>query len=334
MSRRAEVFVRRAIPLLLCCSACQGPELTDAARALVADAERLMDDVREIAAPRDGVTDEPHHDVVRALCRERLTALGFTVEEHAFEEESPVFGPQEGVNVIGRLTPDGAHGPALLLGAHYDSVAGCAGADDNASGVAALFEAARLLSTKPPSTPLIAACWDLEEWGLLGARNFAREHAAEVGRVLNLESVGVRKLETGTQEVPPGLALGFPLESLGVTLAGNKGDFIALVADEHGAELSAALEQGARELELPTVRLTVGDGQKKEDAYADLRRSDHAAFWDVDVPAVMITDTAEFRSEHYHCIEGVDDVDDLDGAFLADVTTMLVRAVASVSSVK
>ena len=288
-----------------------------------------MEDVRRIARPRDGVLGDAHHGEVRTACRERLLELGFDTEEVPFEEESAAFGALHGINVIGRRRPEGATGPALLLGAHYDSVSRCDGADDNSSGVAAVLEAARVLSEVELTSPLVVACWDLEEWGLLGARNWARAHRDEVGLALNLESVGVRKREADTQEIPPGLAFGFPLEALAVTFAGSRGDFIALVADERASQASEVLALAAQELAVPTVRLTLGDGQKNEDTYSDLRRSDHAAFWEVDVPAVMITDTAEFRNPHYHCTNGPDAVSDLDAGFLTAVTTLTARAVMS-----
>jgi hypothetical protein len=61
---------------------------------------------------------------------------------------------------------------------------------------------------------------------------------------------------------------------------------------------------------------------------ADLRRSDHAAFWDAGVAAIMITDTAEFRSEAYHCRGAVDDVSTLDLAFFGRVVEATVATVA------
>ena len=61
----------------------------------------------------------------------------------------------------------------------------------------------------------------------------------------------------------------------------------------------------------------------------DSRRSDHASFWDVGVPAVMLTDTANFRNPNYH--RRGDTIDTLDGVFLAAVARGVERAILLVS---
>ena len=75
-------------------------------------------------------------------------------------------------------------------------------------------------------------------------------------------------------------------------------------------------------MSLSTVVLPVPEGLKKSSTISALRRSDHASFWDVDYPAIVLGDTAEFRNPYYHCDKGLDEVADLD----LDFATMIVKA--------
>ena len=69
-------------------------------------------------------------------------------------------------------------------------------------------------------------------------------------------------------------------------------------------------------------------GLETSSLLSELRRSDHASFWDAGVPAMMLTDTAEFRNPHYHCSGGEDVVSDLDPAFAARVVAATVQVTA------
>jgi hypothetical protein len=76
------------------------------------------------------------------------------------------------------------------------------------------------------------------------------------------------------------------------------------------------------------VRLEVPDRLKNAFAARNLQRSDHAPFWRRDVPAMMLTDTANFRNPRYHCAEGADSVDSIDPAFVAKVVETAAATVA------
>jgi len=148
----------------------------------------------------------PANDVVRARLLEELAALGLAGEV----ERSWVCGGGrvcgEVANVLARL-PAAGSGPAVLLVAHYDSVAAGPGAADDGSGVAVLLETARALLAGPPlARPVWLLFPDGEEVGLLGAEAFAaRPHLAEVGVVLNFEARGqsglARMFETGERNL-------------------------------------------------------------------------------------------------------------------------------------
>lgn len=218
-------------------------------------------------------------------------------------------------NVVATRYPDrpkqGSAGPPLLIGAHYDTVTGSPGADDNASGLAVLLEVAARLRTTALARPVWLVAFCLEEQDRLGSQAFAARLKAEqreLAGAIILECVGFAKSEEGTQQAPPGVPISVP----------TQGDFLALVGNEASQSLVAQLEQTAR---LKTLSLIVpGRG----DAIPHTRRSDHASFWDAGYPAVMVTDTANFRNPHYH--RETDTMDTLNLDFLSNVATTVTNA--------
>ena len=199
----------------------------------------------------------------------------------------------------------------LLIGAHYDTVSGSPGADDNASGLAVLLEVASRLRARPLARPVWLVAFCLEEQDRLGSQAFAsrlKAEGRELAGAIILECVGFARSEAGTQQVPPAVPIAVP----------TQGDFLAIVGNEASKSLVLQLEQDARQHEprLKTLSLLVpGRGE----AMPHTRRSDHASFWDAGYPAVMLTDTANFRNPHYH--RETDTRDTLNLEFLSNVAT-------------
>lgn len=265
---------------------------------------------------------EPHWQVVQNHLAEQLAAFGYEVELDVYET---------GVNVAGRLR--GTLGTSdVILSAHYDSVADCEGADDNASGVAGVLEAARVLASGEYENDLVIAFWDQEELGLIGARSYvnrAMERGDSIAANYNFEMIGYTDDTPGAQSVPVGFEAVFPQGYAQVEGNEFRGDFITLVADDLIADGALALVAQAQRLELPVVHLELGPELKTSPLLSDLRRSDHAPFWDVDVPAMMITDSSEFRFPNYHCDPAPDVVEDLDHPFSRKVIAATVGAAAA-----
>ena len=284
---------------------------TDCA-ALVAgvEAERPIADVTQLARePRRTVERRAE---VRGWLRARLEPLGFVVEDRPF-----TLAGVAGVNVV-------AHGAApgrILVGAHYDSVGATPGADDNASGVAVVLEAARVLG---PDVGVSWVFFDAEEphdASVPGdGRNFAFGSQAFVDATpgawdlaVILESVGYGC--DGCQQFPGGVPKAFPRDGRGLYHVVNRserdwaGDLATWQAASRGHRAYAVSIPGA------------GRGLRQS------RFSDHAAFWDAGVDAVMITDTALLRNPHYH--RATDTVDRLDPALLADAARGTVALVGS-----
>jgi hypothetical protein len=89
-------------------------------------------------------------------------------------------------------------------------------------------------------------------------------------------------------------------------------------------DAAAALNATAGLVSLKTITFPVADSLKKATAAGALRRSDHASFWDADYPAVQVTDTANYRNPHYHCMGGPDELGDIDVEFASQITASVV----------
>ena len=210
-----------------------------------------------------------------------------------------------------------------LVGAHYDSVHGTVGADDNASAVAVQLETARLLKSWSGSRDLDLAVkfvsFALEEPPTFntryrGSRVYARQARQaneQIDGMLCLEMVGYRCHQPGCQKYP------FPLMFVGYPEAGN---FIGIVGNFKSRDFTGQLYQAfARHPALPVIKQTVPFSGW---FMPSVRLSDHSSFWDQGYRAVMITDTAYFRNPHYHLAS--DTMDKLDFSFMAEVVRSLL----------
>ena len=262
-------------------------------------------DLRLLAVPR--VPNSAGWQAAQDRCADRFAELGYEVTLHTFAG---------GINVLGRKP--GGEG-TVVIGAHYDSVAGCDGADDNASGVAGVLELARMLQDSQLDHDVLFACWDQEEAGLLGSRAWVRDTTDVVLEAWSLETIGYATSEPNTQTLPFGIDLVFPNEAAEVAANDHRGDFITFVADTPMQATSNRLEAAAEGIGLPVIPLLLSRALVDSPFSGDLKRSDHAPFWAAGIPAVMVTDSANFRNEAYHCTGAPDTVDRLDLDFAGDV---------------
>ncbi|MCA9664274.1 MAG: M20/M25/M40 family metallo-hydrolase [Myxococcales bacterium] len=281
---------------------------------------RYLDDLNKIAQPRP--PQSAHWQFVQSYCAKVFAEAGYTVELHAFSS-----GGQSGVNVIG--TRPGLTRPAeqVIVSAHYDHLVGCVGADDNASGVAGVLEAARVLAAAALDRTLIVACWDLEEAGLLGSQAYAARAAQrgeQITMVYVMEMIGYRSTQPGSQSIPNEqlFALLFPQQVARIRANQYRGDFIAAFGNPPTTSALAAIETTAARVGLPA---TTGSQTAAILALTPLARSDHTPFWLRNFPALFLTDTAEFRNPNYHCRNGTaDTVQTLDIDFAVKTTQAMV----------
>ncbi|HEY1234727.1 MAG TPA: M28 family peptidase [Candidatus Binatia bacterium] len=209
----------------------------------------------------------------------------------------------------------------MIVGAHFDSVIDTPGADDNASGVAVLLEAARLLSHAHLNSQVLMCAFNLEELNMIGSTAFAKKLKATGARIegmISLEMIGYTDLRPGSQKLPVGLSRFYP----------DQGDFIGVVGNWKSKSLLQTLSSAMREVaDLPVETLSVpGDGM----VIPAVRLSDHAPFWDLGFPAVMVTDTSFYRNPYYHA--ATDTIETLNIEFIAKVCEGVARGILAIES--
>jgi Zn-dependent M28 family amino/carboxypeptidase len=198
-----------------------------------------------------------------------------------------------------------------LVGGHYDGPPNSPGADDNGSAIASLISLAKQLShAKPKDVALVA--FNGEEVGFTGSKQFVAEHGEQIREAIILEMVGYFTSESGTQRMPEGLP------------EYDKGDFLGIVSNRYsrniGAKLLAAAKRNDLSLPLKSLKIPLGL-ENRLTGLAHVKRSDHSPFWEIKTPAVMLTDTAEFRNQNYH--RNSDTPETLNYPLMAEVVKLL-----------
>ncbi len=216
----------------------------------------------------------------------------------------------------------GTDADVLVVGAHYDSVPGSPGANDNGSGVAALLEIARLFAHATPVTSVRFVAFANEEppffgttkQGSLVYAKAAKARGDNIKLMVALETMGYYSDAPGSQRYPPLLRYFFP----------GQGDFLALISDMRSLPATRHMARVFRDhADFPLE-------------YAGLFRwvpgvawSDHRSFWICGYRALMVTDTAFFRYPYYHSPE--DTPDKLNFPKLAKATVGLFQCMSSIA---
>lgn len=228
---------------------------------------------------------------------QNIKRQSYTVEGEQFHNIIATFGATEGNPII--------------IGAHYDAFEKTAGADDNASGVAGLLALAKMFKAHPPKVPVQLIAYTLEEppnfrTDAMGSRHHAKwlvENNIKPELVVVLEMIGYFSDQPNSQE--------YPIEQL-KWLYPNTGNFIAVVGHLIGTSevrlVKSAMQSAAN---LPVQSINAPS------LLAGVDFSDHASYWDYDIPAVMVTDTSFYRNKNYH--KPTDTAEKLDYQRMAQV---------------
>lgn len=272
--------------------------------------QRLHSHLMEIVRERDPYLATEGHFYVQQYVRRQLEQWG-TVETHEFKIQARTH-----VNLILNLPAQDSHSarPAIILGAHYDAVPGTPGADDNATGVAALLELARSLSQQPARYPVQLIAFDLEEYGMLGSQDYAEamfQAKQPVRLMLSLEMLGYCSQEPDSQKYPSDLLK---------AIYPNQGNFIGLIGNLPTLPDMLHLAHHIRQTGVPSQWLPAG---MKGQILQATRLSDHSPFWDRGYRAIMVTDTAFMRNPHYH--KASDRIDTLNLDFLTGTCLGLIQ---------
>jgi len=288
--------------------------LDPAPRAVV---EHLRRDVGALCAIGERNTVVPETLAAAAHHIERsLKDAGYQVERQTY---TVMRDDVQADNVIAELR---GSEEIVVIGAHYDAVDGTMGADDNASGVAALLELARRFAkTKPRRTLRFVAFaneepphFQSQDMGSWQYAKRCRDRNEKIVAMVSLETIGYYDDRPGSQQYPGPLAAFFP----------NTGNFIAFASNVGSRPL---LNRAVKAFQ-STTQFPIESAALPE-AVPGIGWSDQWSFWQFGWPAIMVTDTAPFRNPHYH--RPSDQPDTLDYERLAHVTLGMegvVRALA------
>jgi Zn-dependent M28 family amino/carboxypeptidase len=294
------------------------PPLTPDEAAL---AQALARHIATIAAREHNVAHYAELEKVARYIETTLASFGYVVGRQEFLTDGK---PVRNIEVVVEPAGGAADPEAIVVGAHYDSVFGSPGANDNASGAAAVIELARLLHDLDAvgRTRIRFVLFVNEEppyfrTEAMGSLNYARALARRNERVAamySLETIGFYSSEPGSQVYPAPFGLIFP----------DRGDFVAFVG-----------MLGARALVWKTVRSFRSHtafpsiGGVAPGFIPGIGWSDHWAFAEQGFQAVMVTDTAPFRYPHYH--RASDTADKVDAEKVARVVKGIERVIRDLS---
>lgn len=258
-----------------------------AVRASPELAKELRRDVEALCAFGPRNTFEPEHLAAAAGYVEQAFA-GYKVERQQYDAEG-VSVANLIVEIRGTTKPE----EIVIVGAHYDSVDGTRGADDNASGVAGMLALARRFAKAKPARTLRFVAWVNEEpphfqTTTMGSYVYARrchERKERIVAALSLEMLGYYKDAPGSQQYPPPLSALYPDTANFIGFAGNIGS--RTLVNQCIKAFRAKSTFPAQAAVLPELIPQTG-------------WSDQWSFWQFDWPALMVTDTALFRNPHYH----------------------------------
>jgi hypothetical protein len=282
-------------------------------------AQRARQDVVELAS-EIGERNLAHRDELERAARyieQELAEAGYHTERDAY----PV-GDQNVSNVCAERKGGAASAEVVVIGAHYDSALGTAGADDNASGVAAMLALARRFASEKPRRTVRFVAFANEEMphfqtptmGSFVNAQRARERGERVTAMLSLETLGHYTDAEDSQRYPAPLGWFFP----------SRGNFVAFVGNSESRDLVRASVGAFRgSVSFPS------EGAALPATVPGVSWSDHSSFWQAGYPALMVTDTALMRYPHYHLPS--DTPEKLDYERLARVIDGLGGVVAALS---
>lgn len=264
------------------------------------DIGNMRHTIQQIEGPRHYSFNPHHNQRVREWIATQFVDYGYDVYEQG-----------KYCNIV--ALPSKCSSPVIVVAAHYDSVPETPGADDNGSAIAAMLECARIVISQ--SLPVCFIAFNCEEDGLIGSYDFVEnlsDFSHQIHSVHVLEMVGYCSNESGSQRIP----VGIPVHGIDI------GNFIAIIGDQHSKTLLENTLQHIATYENHLSALGLQANHLAAELLHILKRSDHFPFWQAKIPALMWTDTAEYRNPHYH--KSSDTIETLDFEFMRNVTSALI----------
>jgi len=269
-----------------------GVSHTGPLRPLTAEEEVISGNLRAhvaaIASREHNFLKAAELEAAAQYIEKALAGTGLAVATQRF-----VSGPAEVRNIEVEVRGNALASQILIVGAHYDSVLGAPGANDNGSGVAAVIELARLFAAEKPARTLRFVAFVNEEPPFahsddMGSRHYsrrARQRGENIVAMLSVETIGYYSDAPGSQRYPFPLSFFYP----------STGNFIAFVSNLSSRSLlHESITSFRRHAGIPS------EGVAAPAFIPGVDWSDHWSFWQEGWPALMVTDTAPYRYPHYH----------------------------------
>jgi hypothetical protein len=276
--------------------------------------ENLKEHVKNIHFDRNPYHGYPKLEQAAQYIEKEFLKTGLDVKEDHFEWEGKSYK-----NIVAEKRGITSPRRVLILGAHYDTVPGSPGADDNASAVALLLEVARNIQAVPLGSTVRLIAFSLEEYDYGGSAHYVEGLKKGGEEILGMISVEMVGFTAPRQDYPPYLnPKHYP----------NVGDFIAIIGNERSKELLEKVCQSFKtnSPRLPLELLIVpGNGEAMEEA----RLSDHSPFWDQGLSALMVTDTGFLRNPNYHLSS--DRIETLNFEFMQKVAVGVYHSVVELA---
>ncbi len=241
------------------------------------------------------------------------------------------FGNYLAHNIIGNLPGQPADKQTIVLCAHFDAVANSPGADDNASGVAGLLEAIRLLSTISFRHSIQVIGFDLEEAGGMGSNRYLQAGlvpGTKIKGVVNLDMIGYTSNKPKSQDVPEGFDNLFPEAYQHLVKNGFRGNFIISSANDASVTLNKQFATCAATY-APGLSFVTLNGPGKLPMTLSL--GDHANFWQAGYPAIHVGDGSFTRNKNID--SRGDRLKHVNVEFMQQVVKAVVATVATIADI-
>lgn len=297
------------------------------------DSNLIKSDLEFVTGIRHYQTNPAKLEEVKDSIESRFIAYGLSTYRQDFMRDNYL-----GHNIIGKKAGLASEDSTYIIDAHFDSVNNTPGADDNGSGVVGVWEALRVLAPFNFKKTIKFIGFDFEETvgssGTWGSYLYTQSQIPSWEKILgvvNFEMIGYYSDVPNSQQVPVGFNLLFPNQYNQVAQDSFRGNFITNAGDASSDNFVKAFDTLTKQFvpDLKIVSITLpGNGTISP----DFRRSDHQHFWDLDIPALMITDGANFRNQHYHTPN--DDISKINFAFTSKVVKATVATIATLAGLQ
>jgi hypothetical protein len=336
-----------------------GKDFVERGRQVV-DAARIRADVERMPAPRNRLHSARAMEEADRILIESFTASGWMADMHAFDLKDvrgcldfedgrfpagarPVIYPRLiGANILA-LKPGIESTDLVVVGAHHDTIRDSPGADDNTASVAALMELARLLQPYSFRHTILLAAFDMEELNLIGSRELVRLITRErkVRGAIIFETMSYSTTAPNTQEIPWGLGRLYPKQVKKIRNRQFRGDWTAVLYRQSAFDIAKVFGEALIQMAGPEAAILlrdlselpiIGPVLRVVSPLAHFNRSDHFSFWEAGIPAIMVTDTANFRNPNYHLPS--DTSDTLDYERVAAIVQAAAITVAELAGLR